>query len=93
MEESDDLSRWSRLTDKHRACLDLAIERKSSKEIARVLQISKPTVDQRITSALKILEADDRDEAVVIYARLKAIYDPVTYDPRHDLPDGRPAKA
>ncbi len=81
MEESDDLSRWSRLTDKHRACLDLVVERKSSKEIARVLQISKPTVDQRITAARKILGAADRDQAAVIYARLKSVYDRVTYDP------------
>lgn len=81
MEESDGLSRWSRLTDKHRACLDLVVERKSSKEIARVLQISKPTVDQRITAARKILDAADRDQAAVIYARLKSVYDRVTYDP------------
>ncbi|MBV2150288.1 helix-turn-helix transcriptional regulator [Sphingobium sp. AS12] len=81
VEESDGLSRWSRLTDKHRACLDLVVERKSSKEIARVLQISKPTVDQRITAARKILDAADRDQAAVIYARLKSVYDRVTYDP------------
>ena len=57
MEESDDLSRWSRLTDKHRACLHLVIDRKISKEIARVLQISKPTFAQRITAARNILGA------------------------------------
>tara|TARA_R110000868_G_scaffold301683_1_gene562109 strand:+ start:8718 stop:9098 length:381 start_codon:yes stop_codon:yes gene_type:complete len=81
VEEPDDLSRWSRLTDKHRACLDLVVERKSSKEIARILQISKPTVDQRITAARKILGAADRDEAAVVYARLNSVYDRVTYDP------------
>src|SRR3546814_1772175 len=49
MHEDDDLARWLRLTEKQRACLDLLIERKTSKEIARILGISKPTVDQRIT--------------------------------------------
>ena len=97
----DDPARWSRLTDKHRACLDLVIERKSSKEIARILEISKPTADQRITAARKILGAADRDEAAVIYARLKSLYDRITYDPVQlpsqpilmpsDFPDGDPS--
>lgn len=72
---------WSRLTEKQRDCLDLLLERKTSKQIARVLGIAKPTVDQRITAARTILRAADRDEAALIYARLKAIYDQNTYDP------------
>src|SRR3546814_10544321 len=63
MHEDDDLARWLRLTEKQRACLDLLIERKTSKEIARILGISKPTVDQRITAARIILGAANRDEA------------------------------
>src|SRR3546814_1307756 len=64
--EDDDLARWLRLTEKQRACLDLLIERKTSKEIARILGISKPTVDQRITAARIILGAANRDEAALI---------------------------
>src|SRR3546814_3854238 len=66
MHEDDDLARWLRLTEKQRACLDLLIERKTSKEIARILGISKPTVDQRITAARIILGAANRDEAALI---------------------------
>lgn len=76
-----DMNRWTRLTDRQRACLDLVLERKTSKEIARILQISKPTVDQRITAARVILGAPDRDKAAITYARLKATYDRIIYDP------------
>ncbi|PAL24276.1 LuxR C-terminal-related transcriptional regulator [Sphingopyxis sp. GW247-27LB] len=83
--ESDDAERWSRLTDKQRACLDLLVERKTSKQIARDLGIAKVTVDQRIRAARNILSASDRDETAIIYTRLKPIYDRVIYDPV-DLP-------
>jgi len=72
---------WDRLTDKHRACLDLLVERKTSKQIARELDIAKPTVDQRITAARNILGAADRDETALRYARLKGIYDRIICDP------------
>jgi DNA-binding CsgD family transcriptional regulator len=100
MHEDDGLARWLRLTEKQRACLDLLIERKTSKEIARILGISKPTVDQRITAARIILGAANRDEAALIYARLKQLYDRITYDSVQvpsppmlvpsDFPDGDP---
>lgn len=77
----DDAQRWARLTDKQRACLDLLLERKTSKQIARELNIAKPTVDQRIASARRNLGASNRDEVAIIYARLKAMYDRVIYDP------------
>lgn len=76
-----DAERWARLTDKQRACLDLLIERKTSKQIARELDIAKVTVDQRIKSARDILGASNRDEAAIIYSRLKPIYDRMIYDP------------
>src|SRR3546814_19895036 len=69
--ESDDAERWSRLTEKQRACLDLLVERKTSKQIARELGIAKVTVDQRIRAARNILSASDRDETAIIYSRLK----------------------
>lgn len=92
---------WARLSDKQRACLDLLLERRTSKQMARMLGISKPTVDQRIAAARIILGAQDRDEAARIYARLKAIYDRDIYDPVQvpeppklvpsNFPDGDPA--
>ncbi|OWR01242.1 helix-turn-helix domain-containing protein [Sphingopyxis witflariensis] len=81
----EDAKRWARLTDKQRACLDLLVERKTSKQIARALNIAKVTVDQRIRAARDILGAPNRDEAAIIYARLKPIYDRMIYDPV-DLP-------
>lgn len=75
--------RWTRLTEKQRACLDLLLERQTSKQIARHLGISKPTVDQRLTAARKILGAANRDEAAILYGQLKQTYDRITYDPLH----------
>jgi DNA-binding CsgD family transcriptional regulator len=77
----DSAQMWTRLTEKQRACLDLLLERKTSKQIARALGIAKPTVDQRIAAARTILGAADRDEAALRYGRLKAIYDRNIYDP------------
>lgn len=73
--------RVGRLTDKQRQCLHLVVLRKSSKEIARELGISKPTVDQRIANARQILGARNRDEAAIIFARNAETYDRVIYDP------------
>src|SRR3546814_4626501 len=68
-----------RSTNKHRACLDPLLERKTSKEIARMIGLAKPTVDQRLTKARSILGVDTRDQAAVEYARLKKKYDRITY--------------
>jgi DNA-binding CsgD family transcriptional regulator len=78
---SDDQERWSRLTDKQRACLDLLLERQTSKQIARRLGISKQAVDLRITTARHILDAANRDETAIIYARLRQTYDRMSCDP------------
>jgi DNA-binding CsgD family transcriptional regulator len=100
---NEDQHRWARLTEKQRACLDLLLERQTSKGIARRLDISKDTVDQRITAARKILGAADRDQAAIVYGRLKQIYDRVVYDPVElpspsrlmpsDFADGDPSSA
>ncbi|WP_282950310.1 MULTISPECIES: helix-turn-helix transcriptional regulator [unclassified Sphingopyxis] len=94
----EELERWLRLTEKQRACLDLLIEHKTSKEIARLLDISKHTVDQRLNLARDTLGAQDRNDTAFIYRRLKDIYDRVTYDAvevppppalvRSEFPDG-----
>lgn len=97
----NDEDRWNRLTAKQRACLDLLIEHKTSKEIARLLAISKHSVDQRLTTARDTLAAADRNELAFTYRRLRQTYDPMTYDAvgippaaeivRSQFPDGDPA--
>lgn len=58
------------LTEKQRQVLDLLIEHKTSKEIARILGISPHTVDQRIQFAREKLGVCTRSEAAVAYRRL-----------------------
>ena len=60
----------ARLTAKQREVLDLLIQHKTSKEIARRLEISPYTVDQRINFAKDKLGARTRGEAAVAYRRL-----------------------
>ncbi|WP_321323068.1 helix-turn-helix transcriptional regulator [uncultured Parasphingorhabdus sp.] len=74
-------ARVANLTAKQRECLHLVVLRKSSKEIARILEISKPAVDQRLVSARRVLGAATRDEAALIYARASGTYDRILYDP------------
>lgn len=94
---------WLRLTDRQRAVFDLLLERKTSKEIARALAISKDTVDQRVKAVRQALGAANRNEAALIYARLRSTYDRVAYDPAvmanpptlapFDFPDDGPTNA
>jgi len=67
------------LTDKQRQVLDLLIQHKTSKEIARRLSISPHTVDQRIQFAKEKLGARSRSEAAVLYRRLIETYEQATY--------------
>jgi DNA-binding CsgD family transcriptional regulator len=76
-----ELSRVANLTDKQRECLHLVVLRKSSKEIALILNISKPAVDQRLVSARRVLGAATRDEAALMFARAAGTYDRILYDP------------
>jgi DNA-binding CsgD family transcriptional regulator len=55
----------TKLTDRQLECLRLVVERKSSKEIARILNISKSAVDQRIKSACLALGVSTRDQAAL----------------------------
>jgi len=68
------------LTDKQRQVLDLLIEHKTSKEIARRLCISPHTVDQRIQFAKDKLGARTRSEAAVAYRRLREACEQMTYE-------------
>lgn len=67
------------LTAKQRQVLDLLIQHKTSKEIARRLGISPHTVDQRIQFARDKLGANTRSEAAVAYRRLVETCDELTY--------------
>lgn len=71
---------WARLTEKQRDCLDLLLKHKTSKEMARILDISKDTVDQRLKAARDTLGARNRAETAVLYGQLKSIYDQMVYD-------------
>jgi DNA-binding CsgD family transcriptional regulator len=68
------------LTDKQREVLDLLIQHKTSKEIARRLSISPHTVDQRIQFAKEKLGARSRSEVAVLYRRLIETYGQATYE-------------
>jgi len=71
------------LSDKQREVLDLVVARKSSKEIARILGISKPTVDQRIMGARTKFGASSRNELVTRYLAGAPLYDRNIYDPAY----------
>lgn len=59
------------LTDKQCEALEGVWQRLSSKEIARKLDISPRSVDQRLDAARRILGAADRNEAARVYASAK----------------------
>ncbi len=68
------------LTAKQREVLDLLIEHKTSKEIARHLRISPHTVDQRIQFAKEKLGASSRNEAAAVYRRLVELCGQLTHE-------------
>lgn len=71
---------FASLTGKQRQVLDLLIQHKTSKEIARELGISPHTVDQRIQFAREKLGAQTRGEAAVAYRRLLETCGHATYE-------------
>tara|TARA_R110002073_G_scaffold172556_2_gene329678 strand:+ start:529 stop:1044 length:516 start_codon:yes stop_codon:yes gene_type:complete len=76
-----EFSHVEHLTARHRACLRLVARRKSATEIARILKISKPAVDQCLLSACRVLSVSNQDEAAQLYARLSGSNDRITVDP------------
>lgn len=73
------------LTDGQRRCLRLVRQHKTSKEIARILGISRFTVDQRVERACQMLGAGKRTEAALI---LEKFYDwPVSERFVYEQPD------
>jgi DNA-binding CsgD family transcriptional regulator len=79
-EEIETGSGLAALTDKQRQVLDLLIQYKTSKEIARRLEISPHTVDQRIEFAKRKLGARSRKDLAVQYRQMVEIYDHLTYE-------------
>jgi DNA-binding CsgD family transcriptional regulator len=69
----------SKLSEGQRRCLRLVLAHKSSKDIARELNISSHTVDQRLKLAMKILGASSRVGAAQRHAQLEAQYQPLIY--------------
>jgi DNA-binding CsgD family transcriptional regulator len=85
--EKEHLERFRRLTQKQRACLDLVLERKTSKEIARILGISTHAVDLRLTNARMTLGASNRAQSAILYEQLRKTYGEMTCH-LSLLPDG-----
>lgn len=71
----------SSITQRQRDVLDLVLQHRTSKEIARRLDIAPNTVDQRINAARLKLGARDRAETARMYAQLKLICGETTYEP------------
>jgi DNA-binding CsgD family transcriptional regulator len=91
-EQDDGESGLDGLTDKQREVLDLLIEHKTSKEIARLLGISPHTVDQRIFFAKEKLGAASRNEAAAAYRRLVAASGRMTYENSRIAAPAKPAQ-
>ncbi len=70
-----------RLNDGQRDCLRLVLAHLTSKEIARELGVSPHTVDQRLRTAMRILDAQSRFEAARILAAFEGDrpYQPLIY--------------
>ncbi|MFC0589696.1 response regulator transcription factor [Novosphingobium aquiterrae] len=90
LRKPDDIIRT--LTDKQREALELVLQHNSSKEIARLLNVSPKTVDQRLDGARAKLGVTSRSEAARLYASLTGTWEtlpyrssPVTHPP--DLSD------
>ena len=70
-----------RLNEGQRDCLRLVLAHLNSKEIARELGVSPHTVDQRLRTAMRILNAQSRFEAARIFASVdqESRYQPLIY--------------
>lgn len=78
-----DAERLAKLSDAQKTCLRMVFMHMSSKDIARELNISPHTVDQRLKAAARILGVDSRVEAARLLARAEGggTYQPLVYQP------------
>src|SRR5688572_13309105 len=63
--------RVARLTEGQRACLRMVLQHMSSKDIARALDVSPHTVDQRLKVAIRTLGVASRVEAARMLAAVE----------------------
>jgi DNA-binding CsgD family transcriptional regulator len=84
--------RAAKLTEGQKQCLRLVLRHMSSKDIARELDISPHTVDQRIRTAMKTLGAGSRVQAAFILARHEGLpgYQSPAYQSPYVAPDEPP---
>lgn len=74
-----------------RECLRLVSKLQSSKQIARTLEISPHTVDQRMRVACRKVGARNRNEAALMLAEYEALNGPLSSNvPIADIPAERP---
>ncbi len=76
-------TRRPELTPGQIACLELVNQHFTSKEIARKLDISPFTVDQRLDAARRKLNAPSRKDAAKLFAAMQreAVSEPLVYEP------------
>ena len=84
---------FAELTEGQKACLRLVDDHLTSKEIARILGISRFTVDQRLDAARRKLKAATRKDAAKILASLEksGLSDPFVYEAQQLEPAQLPA--
>ncbi|WP_417818870.1 helix-turn-helix transcriptional regulator [Tritonibacter scottomollicae] len=84
------ISAVDRLNEGQRDCLRLVLAHHNSKEIARELEVSPHTVDQRLRTAMRILNVQSRFEAARKFAALEVEdrYQPLIYQ----MPDVEPQR-
>lgn len=80
-----DGDRLAKLTEGQKACLRGVLRHMSSKDIARELDISPHTVDQRLRLAMRALGAGSRVQAAFMLARVEGVpeYQPSAYQSLH----------
>ncbi|MEE9433236.1 MAG: helix-turn-helix transcriptional regulator [Sphingorhabdus sp.] len=81
------------LTEGQKHCLRLVAGHHTSKEIARILDISHFTVDQRLDGARRKLNVKTRKEAALLFAAIEAnnLSERIVYETPHIADAGRSA--
>lgn len=84
--------RLAKLTEGQKACLRGVLRHMSSKDIARELDISPHTVDQRLRLAMRALGAGSRVQAAFMLARHEGLgeYQPTAYQSSDIAPSRLP---
>ena len=78
---ADPQATFERLTDKHRAVMDLVCADFEHKEIARQLGISPRTVEQRMAAVREVLGTAGRGSTIRAYRHLQRLCGRATYGP------------